>query len=85
MTQDKMRRVITAVAVACTALLVFLLAYLTYQWITIGVQNNRIAEAEAEVEALQETQEQLKSDQKYFESDYYKWLEAVQRFELEGK
>ena len=85
MTQDKMRRVITAVAAACTALLVFLLAFLVYQWITIGVQNNRKEELQADVDAWAEQNANLEEDLQYYSSDYYKWLEAVQRYDLQGK
>ena len=49
MTQEKMRKVITACVSAATVLLVLLFSYLVYQWVTIGVLNKRIAEAEAEV------------------------------------
>lgn len=85
MTQDKMRRIITAVTVACTALLVFLLSVLIYQWIKLGVQNNRAEDLKAEIADLEETQATLIEDKKYFESDYYKWLEAIKRYELEEK
>lgn len=85
MTQDKLRRVITAIAVACTALFMLLLAFLTYQWITMGVQKNRKEELQAEVDAWAEQNANLEEDLQYYSSDYYKWLEAIQRFDLQGK
>ncbi len=49
MTQDKMRRIITACVSAATALLVLLLSFLIYQWITIATLNKKIDKAKQEV------------------------------------
>ena len=51
MTQEKMRKVITACVSAATVLFVLLLGYLVYQWVTMAILNKRIAEAE-EAEVL---------------------------------
>ena len=51
MTQDKMRKVITACVSAATVLLVFLMSFLIYQWISIGVYNRKIDKVEAKIAA----------------------------------
>ena len=48
MTQDKMRRIVTASVVAGITLLFVLLVTLVYQWITLGVLDNRIQKITAE-------------------------------------
>ena len=48
MTQDKTRRIITAAVSAVTILIVCLLSFLIYQWISIAVKNDKIAKAEEE-------------------------------------
>ncbi len=53
MTQEKMRRMITACVSAATVLLVFLLGFLIYQWITIATQNKREAELIQQIEAIE--------------------------------
>lgn len=78
MTQEKMRKVITAVASAATMLLVVLLAVLIYQWITLGVQNKRIKEKKADIAAMEEIIAKGELDAEYFESVIGKeWL-AIQ-------
>ncbi len=75
MTQDKMRKLIVACAVAATLLLVLLLGVLTYQWIKIGVLNGRIQEIEEENARLEETIAQGTKDAEYYESIMGKeWL-----------
>ena len=75
MTQDKLRKIITASVVAGTALLVFLLAILIYQWITLGVMNSRIAKAEEENKKWEEVIEEKKFDLEYYQSVMGKeWL-----------
>ena len=85
MTQDKMRRTITAIAVAGTTLLVVLLAYLVYQWITIAVLNNRIEKAEENVAYYETLNEQSESDLEYYESDFYKQLAAFKLGLIKGQ
>ena len=75
MTQDKMRKLIVACAVAATLLLVLLLSVLVYQWIKIGVLNGRIEQIEQENARLEESLENAKSDAEYYESIMGKeWL-----------
>ena len=75
MTQDKMRKLIVACAVAATLLLVLLLSVLVYQWIKIGVLNGRIEQIEQENARLEETIEQGEKDAEYYESIMGKeWL-----------
>lgn len=73
MTQEKMRKVITACVSAATVLLVVLLSYLIYQWVAIGVLNKRIAAAEAEVKYWEEIVAKGEADERYFGSEeFYK-------------
>ena len=64
MTQDEMRRIITACVSAATLLLTCLSIYLAYQWITIAVFNHRIDKLEKENAALEE---QIAEDSEYAE------------------
>ena len=75
MTQEKMRKLIVACAVAATLLLVLLLGVLIYQWIKIGVYNSRIKEIEQEIARLEEMNDQDKTTAEYYESIMGKeWL-----------
>lgn len=71
MTQDKMRRIITACVSAATVLLVFLLGFLIYQWITIGVLNKKIAKAEADVAYWEQELAEAETDLEFYESEFY--------------
>ena len=74
MTQDKMRKVITACVSAATVLLVFLLCFLVYQWISIGVYNRKIDKVEAKIAALEAQLEQAESDFEYYQTkEYLAW------------
>ena len=53
MTQEKLKRVVTAAAVAGTLVVVCLLAVILYQVIKIVVLNNKIADSEAEISRLE--------------------------------
>lgn len=68
MTQEKMRRIITACVSAATVLFVLLLSYLIYQWVTISVQNKREAQLEAEIAAIEQKIAQGEGDAEYYES-----------------
>ena len=85
MTQEKMRKVITACVSAATVLLVFLLSFLIYQWITIATLNKKIAKAEAEVAYWEQECAKSESIEEFYESEFYlKWaLEELKL--LEGK
>ena len=75
MTQEKLRKLIVACAVAATLLLVLLLGVLVYQWIKIGVLNGRIRAIAQENARLEETIAQGTKDAKYYESVMGKeWL-----------
>ena len=71
MTQEKMRKVIAACVSAATVLLVLLLSYLTYQWITIAAYNKRIVQAEAEVAYWEQMVAEAETDLEYYQSDFY--------------
>lgn len=71
MTQDKMRRLITACVSAATVLLVFLLGFLIYQWISIANLDKRIEAYDKEIAALEEQRAQLDDDENYYLSNFY--------------
>ena len=85
MTQDKMRRIITACVSAATVLLVFLLGFLIYQWITIANLNKQIADAEAKVAYWEQECKESEGTAEFYEDEFYlKWaLEELKL--LEGK
>ena len=72
MTQEKMRKTITAIATSATLLLVILLSVLIYQWVTISVQKKRIAKAEENVNYWTQINQDSKDDLSFYESDIYK-------------
>lgn len=81
MTQDKLRRIVTACVSAATVLLVFLLSFLVYQWITIATLNKKIVKAEEEVAYWTEQCEITKDTAAYYESEFYlKW--SIEKLEL---
>ena len=83
MTQEKMRKLITAIAVAATTLFVLLLAVLIYQWITIGVLDAREERLEEENEQLQQIIDEKKMDAEFYESVIGKeWLAIQNGFVL---
>ncbi len=89
MTQDKMRRIITACVSAATVLLVFLLGYLIYQWIAISNRNDEIEKLEFEIAQIERQIEESKEGVEFYESDLgleYQYNELLQRLEnLQGK
>ncbi len=81
MTQDKMRRIITACVSAATVLLVFLLSFLIYQWITIAKKNERIDQINENIAYWEEQIENAETEKERFESQ--QWLELeLQKLEL---
>ena len=68
MTQEKMRKVITAGVAAATMLVVFLFAFLMYQWIVIAVKDYRIDKITKENAQYQEQIDKNASDAEYYES-----------------
>ena len=85
MTQDKMRKVITACVSAATVLLVALLSFLIYQWITIAVQNKRIDKLTAEITQLEEIIAMDKKDLEYYQSVFYLNQKALELQMLQEK
>ncbi|HIU59000.1 MAG TPA: hypothetical protein IAC57_02750 [Candidatus Scatosoma pullistercoris] len=71
MTQEKLRRVVTAATVAGTLLVVGLLAVIGYQIIKVIVLNNRIKEVEKDIAAYEEEIEKGENDLNYYLSDLY--------------
>ena len=68
MTQEKMKKIITACVSAATVLLVMLLSFLIYQWITIAVLNKRIDEIEEENARYEEMVKEGEPDLNWYES-----------------
>lgn len=85
MTQDKMRRIITACTAAATALLVFLMSFLIYQWIYMAVLDNKIERAQADVTYWTEQLEKAEDELEYTKSKYYLAAAWQQLQELESK
>ncbi len=85
MTQDKMRKLITACVVAATALLVFLLSVLVYQWITMGVQARREKQLKEEIAAYEEMLETAENDLEYYQSETYRSYKAIELYLQENK
>ena len=87
MTQEKLRRVVTAAVVAGTTLFVILLSVLVYQIITISVYNKRIAKVQEEIADLNTSVEQMEKDLNYYSSELGKcWLAMEEGFVLgQGK
>ena len=75
MTQDKLRKIITASVAAATLLLVFLLCFLVYQWITIAVLNKREKALDEEIARLEQQNSTDQADLEYYQSVFGKeWL-----------
>ena len=68
MTQEKMRRTVTAAVVAATTLVVVLLAVIVYQVIAITVKNKRIKKLEEDIKYYQQIIDGGKLDLEYYES-----------------
>ena len=85
MTQDKMRRIITACVSATTALLVFLMCFLIYQWIHMAVLDHEIKKVNDEIAYRTEIVEQKKYDAEYYESQFYLEMAWRRLQELENK
>ncbi len=74
MTQDKLRRIITACVSAATVLLVFLLGYLIFQWVSLGIQQKKIDKLEEEIAALEQQIASAEEDEEYYNGVFYlKW------------
>ena len=71
MTQEKMRKVIAACVSAATVLLVTLLSYLIYQWVTMAVLDKRIEKLETEIAQLEQVVAKAEMDLEYYESEFY--------------
>ena len=75
MTQDKMRKIITAIVSACTLFLTLLSAFLIYQWATIAVYDHRIDRVAKENAALEEAIKEGEEYVEYLEQPLIKdWL-----------
>lgn len=85
MTQDKMRRIITACVSATTALLVFLMSFLIYQWIYMAVLDRKIEKARADVAYWTKEVEENKDNAEYYESVVYLEKAWILLQELENK
>ncbi len=85
MTQDKMRRIITACVSAATVLLVALLGYLIYQWTAIGIKNKKIETLQAEITQLEQQLDDAKSDEEYYLTDHYLQIKLEELELIKGK
>ncbi len=85
MTQEKMRKVITACVSAATVLFVLLLGFLVYQWITMAILNKRIAEAEEAVSYWEQQVDENEKNAEYYESDFYRQWAYQEWLALQGE
>ena len=85
MTQEKLGKIITAIAVAMTTLLLVLLSVLIYQWITIGVHKKRIDKVKSEIAYYEQLNETAQNDLDYYSSDLYKKLESFKLGFINGQ
>ena len=86
MTQDNMRRIITACVSAATLLFVILVAFLVYQWITGAVLDNRIEKLQKANAELEEINNELNNYANYLETPIGKdWLAFQEGFVKDNK
>ncbi len=86
MTQDKMRKIITASVSAATVLLVFLVGFVCYQWITMAVLNNRKEKLEKENARYEQMNTDMKDELSFLESEMGKdWLAFQEGFVRDNK
>ena len=78
MTQEKMRKTITAVVVAATVLLVVLLSVLIYGWVKIGVLNRREEKLNNEIAALEQIQDESEATEAWSKGPGRFWLALEQ-------
>lgn len=76
MTQEKLKRVVTAAAVAGTLVIVCLLAVIVYQIVKIAVLDNRIKNSEEAIAYLTEQKANQEDDLEFYLSDFYLEQEA---------
>lgn len=69
MTEERMKKTVTAAVVAGTLLAVFLVLVLAYQLITITVQNNRTKKLEQEIARYDKNLSTAQGQLEYYESD----------------
>ena len=70
MTEEKQRRMVTGIVVGITALIFVLLVVLVWQIVTMCVQNQRMAELEAEKARLEQDIEQGNNDLDFYQSEW---------------
>ncbi len=85
MTEEKLRKVVTAITVAATTLFIILLAVIVYQVITISVLKNKEDRLTKENAKLEQVIEEGKLDAEYFESEIgLDWLAFQKGFIYSG-
>ena len=71
MTQEKMRKMITAIVATAMLLLVILLSVLIYQWITLGTLNRRERKLNQEIARLEQQKEEGTHDAEWYEANMF--------------
>ena len=84
MTQEKMRKVIAACVSAATVLLVMLLGYLIYQWVTISVKNKRIEQLEKDIAEIEQTIKEGEEEARWYEEGPGKAWAAIEKGYIPG-
>ena len=83
MTREKLQKLISAIVVGATVLFVFLLFVLVFQWVTMAVQNKRMADLDAKNVALQDTIDKNTIDVAWYEGPGKYWL-AIEKGWIEN-
>ena len=84
MTQDKMRRIVTACVSVCTALIVILSLWLIGQWIYINQLENKEKKLLSEIAYHESVLENTTDMLEYYESEYYLQKAYRELMEIKG-
>ncbi len=71
MTQEKLRRTVTAAVVAATITVFCLLVFIAYQVVTLIVQKNRIKELKKDISEYEQVIEEDERDLEYYLTQEY--------------
>lgn len=80
MTQQKLKKIVKAVTVLVTTVVVFLVCFVAYTTIKIGVLNNRLNELNSLSASLTQQQQQLEAGIKIKETGSYLEQEAREEY-----
>ncbi len=76
MSEDKLKKTVTGIAIAGTILFVLLFAVMLYQFISMGVKGARIADLQTQVQEYEQKKGELEEKLEIYETDKYLENEA---------